>query len=98
MNELAKKRADVAGDSRLWSPEDALEDLLNEIKAGRIKPTQLAIHYFEGTPETGMKHDYSAAGLTFGSNSGQGDPNHVRSSNSTAGRASLRERSCAAVS
>lgn len=65
MDELAKKRADKAADSRLWSPQDALEDLLAEIRAGRIKPTSLAIHYWEGMPESGLEHHYSAAGLTY---------------------------------
>ena len=69
MDELAKKRADKLQDSRLWTAKDAIEDLLADVIAGKINPTQLAIHYFEGTPETGLKHHYQAAGLTY--------PNHI---------------------
>lgn len=69
MDELAKKRADKMGDSRLWSAADALEDLLSDVRSGKVNPTQLAIHYFEGTPETGLEHHYAVSGLTY--------PNHI---------------------
>lgn len=65
MDELARKRAEKRQDSRLWTAEDALEDLLARIRAGEIKPTWLAIHYMEGSPETGQEHHYQVAGLTY---------------------------------
>ena len=65
MDELARKRAERARDSRLWGAEDALEDLLDQIRTGEVKPTWLAVHYMEGDPSEGMEHRYSAAGLTY---------------------------------
>lgn len=66
MDELASKRAERNSDSRLWSAEDALEDLLGRIRSGKVKPCWLAIHYMEGDPEkTGMEHGYVVSGVTY---------------------------------
>lgn len=34
-----------------WTPEEALEWLLGEIKAGRIEASSLIIHWFEPKPD-----------------------------------------------
>lgn len=63
---LAKKRAETAGDCRLWSASDCLEDLLKDIKSGAICPGQLVVHWFEAPDEDGSKkHHYAMAGVTI---------------------------------
>lgn len=65
MNEIARAKAEKNNDSRLWSTEDALEDVLQRLRAGQIKPDQLAIHWFENLPGGGYRHGYTVAGVTF---------------------------------
>lgn len=43
INEL---RAHKEGDSKLWSPQEALEAVLRDIKSEKIKPISIAIHYW----------------------------------------------------
>lgn len=62
---LSKHRADKAQDSRLWTPEDAVADLLDGIRSGAIKPTAIAIHYFENNEDGGKTHHYQVSNLTF---------------------------------
>lgn len=65
MDELARKRAENAGDCRLWSAEDALEDLLQRVRSGEVKPLHIAIHFLEDKPSGGYRHGYTVAGATF---------------------------------
>lgn len=65
MNEIAKRRADKMQDCREWTAIDALEDMVAQVKAGKMKVDQLAIHWFENLPEGGYKHHYCVAGVTF---------------------------------
>ena len=65
MNELAKRRAEKSNDSKAWSPEDALEELLERVKAGKVKPVWLAIHYLEEEPDGGRRHHHQCAGLSY---------------------------------
>lgn len=61
MNEIAKRAAEKAGDCKLWSPADALEDTLNEIKGKNV--TKIIIWYSEAKDEDGQVLHYSAAGV-----------------------------------
>lgn len=49
-----------SGDSRKWSAEEMLEDLLEQIRTGAIKPKQIAVHWFDdtGDEKTIGIHDY----------------------------------------
>lgn len=49
---LSKERAFRNNDSRLWSAVEMLEDLLEQIKLGNIKPKQIAVHWFEQSEKT----------------------------------------------
>lgn len=62
---LNKRRADRAGDSRLWSPLECLEDLVSKIKSGEVKPSQLAVHFFEERDNGGKTHRFTVSGVTF---------------------------------
>lgn len=62
---LNKKRAEKAGDSRLWTPIDCLEDLVEKIKSREVVPSQLVIHFFENRENGGKTHHYMASGVTF---------------------------------
>ena len=64
MNELNKARAEKAGDSKLWTPQDCVEDLLKELKSGRIKPSQIVIHYLEDYDDGYREHGWSISGVT----------------------------------
>lgn len=64
MDEIARKRAEVKGDSREWTCVDALEDMIIRIKSGEIVPSGMAIHFWEKS-EDGRTHHYQVAGLTF---------------------------------
>jgi hypothetical protein len=46
VDELARKRADLAGDGRLWSPTDALEDTIERIKTAPGEVLMM-IHWWE---------------------------------------------------
>ena len=58
--ELNKVRAEKAGDSRLWTPLDALRDLVARIEAGEISPEKLAVNYVDA----GGDRRWVLAGLT----------------------------------
>jgi hypothetical protein len=62
---LAKARAEKANDSRLWTPIDALKDVISEIEAGKIKADQIAIHWRETNEDGSCDFCYCVAGLTF---------------------------------
>lgn len=61
---LNAARASKHGDSRLWTPRDALEDLLYRIDNSEVLPTQIAIHYFVPLTAGGRQHGYCVAGIT----------------------------------
>lgn len=42
---VAELRADKAGDGRLWTPRDALVNLLREIDRGEVAPDTLVIAF-----------------------------------------------------
>jgi hypothetical protein len=65
MDEISRKRAEKFGDSRMWSPVDALEDAIETIKTKDLKDIRLAVHWFEVQPDGSRKHHYTAANLTF---------------------------------
>lgn len=56
--------ANKKGDSRLWSPEDALESVLRDLRAGAINPKCIAIHYFESLGDGNAVHRCVVANLT----------------------------------
>lgn len=62
---LNEKRAELAGDNRLWTPEDCLKAALRDLQAGKIDPKQLFIYYYEELPGGRKKLRYYAAGLTY---------------------------------
>ena len=64
MDEIAKRRAEKKEDCREWTPLDALEDLVKDIKDGKCKPTQLIVHMFE-EHDNGKDHSYVAAGIAI---------------------------------
>lgn len=64
MDEIARARAKKKQDSREWSCLDALEDAIQRIKSGEIKPMGMAIHFWE-KDDDGRTHHYQVAGLTF---------------------------------
>lgn len=62
---LAEQRAIRENDSTLWTPTDALRAMLRDIESGEIKPTQMAVHYFEDGPDgKRAKHHYCVVNLT----------------------------------
>lgn len=65
MDELAKRRAELKQDSREWTAADALEDLLLDLRAGKVKLDQLAVHWFTNMEGGGYEHHYCAAGVTY---------------------------------
>jgi hypothetical protein len=64
MDEIAKKRAEIKGDSREWTALDCLEDLISEIKEGKVNPKKMVIHFLHEENETEFHH-YSCAGVTY---------------------------------
>ena len=64
MDEIARRRAEKKQDSREWSCLDALEDTIQHIKSGEIKPESMAIHWWE-KQDDGRTHHYQVSGLTY---------------------------------
>ena len=64
MDEIAKKRAVIKGDSRLWSPIDALEDTIGYLKDKDASKINLCIHWFEVQEDGSRDHHYAAANCT----------------------------------
>ena len=58
-----KALVDKNHDCRLWTPIDALEDTIVELR-GKENVKQLAIHWMEDLPEGGCRHYYCVAGVT----------------------------------
>lgn len=67
MDEIAHQRAIKKQDCREWTPLDALEHLVREIKAGTVSPTELTVHWFEDQKNGSRKHGYQCAGVTYSS-------------------------------
>lgn len=68
MDEFAKKRAEKAQDCRLWTPIDALEDVIKEFKQRDLdmKNVSIAIHWFEKEKESDIRQHYWCCGnITF---------------------------------
>lgn len=63
MDEIARKKADIAGDNRLWSPIDALEDAMATLKTKDLSTIELAVHWLERMPDGSSTHHYVAANL-----------------------------------
>lgn len=61
---LATARAHSESDARLWTPRDALLEVLKDIDSGVANPTQIIIVYEQDPPE-GKQQDttYVAAGV-----------------------------------
>lgn len=57
--------ATKAKSSKAWSVEQALEDLLAEIRSGKTKPVQLALIYMEDTDEGRRRPGYVYAGCSI---------------------------------
>jgi hypothetical protein len=65
---LNERRAMRAGDSTLWTAEDALRAALRDIEDGTINPERLVIHLLEPIPEEdggGKEHHYYVANASF---------------------------------
>lgn len=45
-----------------WTPEQALQDFLDDVKAGKIKPAMLAIYWYEKTDD-GLSVSYWRQGM-----------------------------------
>lgn len=60
---LSKARAMRDEDSRMWTAEELLLDLLEQIRRGQINPKQIAVHWFEHTENKDSlgKHDFIIA-------------------------------------
>ena len=58
VSSFAKARAIRNQDSRLWTPEDLLVDLLEQIRSGQVKPNQLAVHWFEKNEDKNKVGDH----------------------------------------
>lgn len=60
---LSKARAIRDGDSRKWTAEELLLDLVEQIRRGEIKPKQIAVHWFEKADSESSigAHDYIVA-------------------------------------
>lgn len=62
---LAEARALKKNDSREWTAADLIAAVQRDLVSGEIKPSQIAVHYFEDLPDGGRRHYYYVAGLTF---------------------------------
>ena len=53
-------------DSRKWTAEELLLDMIEQIRRGEINPKQIAVHWFEHTDEKESmgEHDYIIAQCT----------------------------------
>ena len=60
---LSKARAMRDNDSRKWTAEELLLDMVEQIRRGEINPKQIAVHWFENTKEKDSigRHDYIVA-------------------------------------
>lgn len=64
MDQLALKRAAVARDCRLVSALDVLEELVQDIKAGKHNPNKLLVIFTEDLEDGGDKVHERFAGVT----------------------------------
>ena len=61
---LRAARADKLGDSREWTPRDALEDVLKRLDAGEIAPEQISIMWLQpGSDENHQQFRWTVAGM-----------------------------------
>jgi hypothetical protein len=66
VSRIATARAQKANDSRKWTPKELLEELLDQIKNGDVKPRQIAVHWFEDAGEDNVgAHRFLAANSTW---------------------------------
>ena len=63
--EFRRRKADKLGDSRQWTAEDLLSDMLARLRKGEIAPEQLVVHWFERAASGGLGHHYGCAGVTY---------------------------------
>ena len=49
------KLADKSSNSGTWSPEQAIQTLLDDIKAGKIKPVKAIVMFFEEKEDGGLR-------------------------------------------
>lgn len=61
---LGERRADNLGNSHGWTPEECVATALADIRAGRIKPTRLIIHYIDKQEDGSEAPRYFAAKVT----------------------------------
>jgi hypothetical protein len=56
--------ADKAHDSRMWTAQQMLEDLLNEIRDGEVKPKHMIILFWEETEEKRLRKSARCVNFT----------------------------------
>lgn len=57
--------AEFADNAKMFSPLQAAELLLSEIKEGKVKPESLAIHILERNEDGSREHSSIIAGLNY---------------------------------
>lgn len=62
---LNEARAHKEKDCRLWSPLEALEALVRDIKSGELNPSQLVVHHLTENEDKSQSLGYVAAGVTL---------------------------------
>lgn len=62
---LAAHRARTARDARLWTPRDALLDMIRRIDSGEISPEKIAIHWMQTDSDGNTDNLHCVAGLGF---------------------------------
>ena len=65
MDEISKNIHENKKDCREWNPLIALEELVFDIKAGKVKPKSMIIHFLEDSGGKSPKHYYQAIGLSY---------------------------------
>lgn len=62
---LNERRAMAHQDSGLWSPLECLEALVRDIKAGKVSPEALVVHWYEPQPGGGSDLMQTNANMTY---------------------------------
>ena len=57
--------ADKSGDSRMWSPRQCLQNLIDEIDAGKVKPEKVLILYWENVGAKKLRRCEYCSGMTM---------------------------------
>lgn len=63
-SEKVVSMADKAGDSRLWSAEQMLDELLEEVKTGKVKPKRMLVLFWEPLEGNREQKSYRAVNFT----------------------------------